>query len=180
MFFRIDTDALDALDPVEAYTAATQIPNQAKTAAAAYADAVAARLAAEHGHRGAARLLSISQPTLSARVDRHLSRISLTGEHITALVQEALTSRQQIEDPDRVSHTSVEGYAPALVHDPSLEDEFGDGQNLTILPEVVATARGARVLVTAEQLEDWYGDDLDTLTPEAAARFAAEWVSDNR
>ena len=73
-YLHLDTDTLDALPPREAYQAATQIHQQAKRLGAAYADRLAATLAAEHGQARAADLLEIKQPTLAARVTRHKER----------------------------------------------------------------------------------------------------------
>lgn len=70
-YLRLDTDALDALPPAEAYQAATQIHHQAKRLGAAYADRLASTLAAEHGQQDAADMLGIHQSTLAKRVTRH-------------------------------------------------------------------------------------------------------------
>lgn len=71
MFVRLDTTALDNLPPKEAYQAATQIHHHAKALGAAYADQLAATLAAQHGQHQAADLLGIHQSTLAKRVTRH-------------------------------------------------------------------------------------------------------------
>lgn len=70
-YIHLDTDALDVLPPAEAYQAATQIHHQAKRLGAAYADRLAATLAAQHGQHKAAGMLGIAQSTLASRVTRH-------------------------------------------------------------------------------------------------------------
>ena len=70
-YIHLDTDALDALPPREAYQAATKIHHQAKAAGAAYADRLASDLADQHGQQKAADILGIHQSTLAKRVSRH-------------------------------------------------------------------------------------------------------------
>lgn len=70
-YIHLDTDALDALPPREAYQAATQIHDQAKALGAAYANRLASDLAAQHGQQTAADMLGIHQSTLAKRVTRH-------------------------------------------------------------------------------------------------------------
>lgn len=70
-YLTLSTDALDALPPAEAYQAATEIHHHAKRLGAAYADRLAADLAAQHGQQEAADMLGIHQSTLAKRVTRH-------------------------------------------------------------------------------------------------------------
>lgn len=86
MCVHLDTDALDALPPAEAYQAATQIHHQAKRLGAAYADRLAHDLAAQHGQHKAADMLGIAQSTLASRVTRHKSRRSGAPETSADLV----------------------------------------------------------------------------------------------
>lgn len=73
----LNTDALDALSPADAYQAATQIHHQAKRMGAAYADQLAATLAAQYGQARAADMLGIAQSTLAGRVSRHKKETTL-------------------------------------------------------------------------------------------------------
>lgn len=90
-YLTLDTDALDALPPAEAYQAATQVHHQAKAIGAAYADQLASKLAAEHGQVRAAELLGIAQSTVAGRVTRHKERPAKTftvTEYVPVLKRE--------------------------------------------------------------------------------------------
>lgn len=107
MYIHLDTEALDALDPAEAYAAAVQAPQDAKAIASAYADAVAYRLAVRHGQISAASILGISQPTLSDRYRRHdrqLRRRVDEGAHYLDMTYPGWPDRA---DPDILDMSSA-------------------------------------------------------------------------
>ena len=114
-YIHLDTDALDALPPASAYRAATEIHHQAKRLGAAYADRLAADLAAQHGQQQAADMLGIHQSTLAKRVSRHkkestMSRIIDTHtvtQYVPVLKREV--SRTWTQRDSGVWETDVDG-----------------------------------------------------------------------
>lgn len=122
MYVHLDTAALDGLPPAEAYQAATQIHHQAKRLGAAYADRLAATLAAQHGQHQAAELLGIAQSTLAGRVTRHkkettMPRVIATHtvtQYVPVLQREV--SRTWEKSDAGVWDTEVEG-ARWVLHD---------------------------------------------------------------
>lgn len=113
-YIHLDTDALDSLPPDEAYQAATQIHHQAKRLGAAYADQLAATLAAQHGQHQAAQLLGIAQSTLASRVTRHKKETTMrtidthtVTEYVPVLKREV--SRTWEKSDAGVWSTTVDG-----------------------------------------------------------------------
>lgn len=158
VYVRLDTDALDALGPVDAYEAATTVAiNQAKEQVAAYADAIAYRLAVEHGHRGAARELGVSQRAVTDRVHRHRDRTKrITPDHIRELHEEHLAHSGQL-DRSRDRCFMVLAYA--------------DGQIITCLAHT-ADQNGWTILYSAYDLDSWL--DGTDLTDGDATQLAQE------
>lgn len=97
-YIRLDTDALNALPPREAYQAATRIHGQAKALGAAYADRLATTLAAEHGQVRAAELLGIAQSTLASRVSRYKKENTMPRT-ITVLTPQGAREVSRVWEP---------------------------------------------------------------------------------